>query len=78
MSITQKEILDLIEEADTLVETEKLKSDVPLTEQGIDSLDMANVYLLMEETFNIKIPNEDLSELQTIEQIMNYVNNKRG
>ncbi|HID02437.1 MAG TPA: acyl carrier protein, partial [Desulfobacterales bacterium] len=50
--------------------------DVELEEQGIDSLDMANVYLLCEEEFGIKIPDEDIDKVKTIDNLVEYINNK--
>ncbi|WP_408997863.1 phosphopantetheine-binding protein, partial [Sulfurovum sp.] len=47
-------------EADILGDISEIKSNIPLIEQGIDSLDTWTVYLLLEEEFCIKIPDEDL------------------
>lgn len=59
-----------------LIDTEKLVSDKPLAEQGIDSLDMINIFFKLEENFKIKIPEEDIEKLKTINEIVEYVNQK--
>jgi len=37
------------------------------------SLDMANVLLQIEEKFNIKIPDEDVEQLDSINSIVAYI-----
>ncbi len=76
MKATVENIKEVIAEAEVLGEAEEMKNDIPLSDQGIDSLDVVNVYLLLEEKFNVKIPDEDLDKVQTIDAIIEYVNNK--
>lgn len=76
MQATIENIKEVIEEADVLGDVENMASDIALSEQGIDSLDVANVYLLLEEKFEVKIPDEDLNQVQTIDEIVAYINNK--
>jgi len=76
MATTTQEIRDIIEKAETMAEMEDVVNDLLLTEQGVDSLDMANILLLLEESYDIKIPDTDLSELQTIDGIVTYLNKK--
>ena len=76
MKATVENIKDVIAEAEVLGEAEEMKNDIPLSDQGIDSLDVVNVYLLLEEKFDIKIPDEDLEQVQTIDDIVEYINNK--
>jgi acyl carrier protein len=79
MKATIKSIKNTIVETDVLDDVsniDNIKSDVLLSEQGIDSLDIVNVYLSLEEKFGIKIPDEDLDRVQTIGAIVEYINNK--
>jgi len=78
MNITVENIKEVIMEADVLGDTDEMKNDIPLTDQGVDSLDIVNVYLLLEEKFDIKIPDEDLNLVQTIDSIVEYINKKLG
>jgi len=75
---TITEIQAIIEEAVTYGEVEKLESDIKLTDQGIDSLDMASVYMMLEEKFSIKIPDDVIDDLLTIDQIINYIDNYKA
>lgn len=43
---------------------------------GIDSLDYAEIVMEMEQQFNIRIPDEDVSKLETIGQAVEYVKRK--
>lgn len=76
MKATVENVKEIIVEADVLGDVNGLKSDVALREQGIDSLDVVNVYLLLEEKFDIKIPDEDLGKVSTIDDMVKYINNK--
>ena len=43
---------------------------------GIDSLDYAELVMEFEQTFNIRIPDEDAEQLQTINQAVVYIEGK--
>jgi acyl carrier protein len=75
MIVTTEEIRSIIGEADTMADMEALQNNVSLTEQGVDSLDMANIYLLIEEKFEVKLPDEDVSLLGSVDNIVNYLMN---
>lgn len=74
MNATIENVKEIIVEADVLGDVATLKNDVPLREQGIDSLDVVNIYLLLEEKFDVKIPDEDLNQVLSINDIVHYIN----
>lgn len=76
MKATIENVKEAIIEADVLGDVSEMKNDVALSEQGIDSLDVVNVYLILEEKFDVKIPDEDLMHVQSIDSIVTYINNK--
>ena len=43
---------------------------------GIDSLDYAELVMDFEQTFDIKIPDDDAEKLQTISQAVKYIASK--
>ena len=43
---------------------------------GIDSLDYAELVMEFEQTFDIKIPDDDAERLQTIGQAVDYIGSK--
>jgi len=78
MEITEKDIKDLMKQIDIIKDSiDSIDVEVSLIEQGIDSLDMLNVYLLIEEKYNIKIPDEDIPKLTSIKNIVDYIKSKK-
>ncbi len=73
MTVTTEEIREIIENAESMADMDSLVNDVPLTEQDVDSLDMANILLLIEEKYDVKIPDEDMNKIQTVDGIVSYV-----
>ena len=43
---------------------------------GLNSLELADLVLLCEERFNIEIDDDDLRELITVGDVVNYLENK--
>ncbi|MFU0824489.1 acyl carrier protein [Clostridium sp.] len=43
---------------------------------GIDSLDIFEVIMELEDEFDVQIPNEDLENLKTVEDLVNYIQSK--
>lgn len=76
MSVSVEQVLATIEKANLISDVNSLDLDKPLRDQGIDSLDFSSVLFNMEETFGIEIPDDDIDSLETVNQILTYVNNK--
>ncbi|KJH72364.1 acyl carrier protein [Aliterella atlantica CENA595] len=43
---------------------------------GADSLDLVELVLILEEEFDIEIPDEAVEQTITVEQAVNYINSK--
>lgn len=43
---------------------------------GADSLDLFELVMALEEEFDIEIPSEDLSSINTVEEVINYLKDK--
>lgn len=76
MGISAEDVKKIIEESAVLPEVAGLADGISLKEQGMDSLDSINVFLLIEEKFNLSIPDEDLGGLQTVNDIVDYINKR--
>ncbi|EAK6286480.1 acyl carrier protein [Campylobacter lari] len=76
MKIEAKDILEILKEVGVLVDINTLEINKPLKDQRIDSLDIANLFLNLQEKYNIEIPMEDVEKLTSIESIMQYINLK--
>lgn len=53
--------------------TDNLKEDL-----GFDELEEVEIVMRLEEEFGIEIPDEDAEKLLTVEQIINYVKEKKA
>jgi acyl carrier protein len=54
-----------------------ITDDAVLTRDlGLDSLDTVDLVLQMEDKFQVAIPDEDYSKLQTVRQITDYLTQK--
>ena len=78
--MTREEIFEQVKEviADRLgVDPDEIKWESRLIEDlGADSLDNAELVMNLEEKFGIEIPDEDQTKIQTIEDIVNYIEDK--
>ncbi|OWZ25318.1 acyl carrier protein [Wolbachia endosymbiont of Wuchereria bancrofti] len=55
----------------------KFNNSSKLSEHGADSLDAVEIIMAAEEEFGIEIPDEDAQKMETMEQIVEYVSNKK-
>lgn len=78
MGISPQIVVNILNEAGVLIDTDGLDHKTNLTEQGVDSLDMANVYFRLEEEYKIKFPDDELSKFDSIEKIVAFVNESKG
>ncbi len=70
------DIIAVIEATNLDVDAATLDPALALTDQGIDSLDFANVLFNLEETFNVKIKDEQIDQVSTINDMVAFLNAK--
>ncbi|MBL1263700.1 acyl carrier protein [Methylomicrobium sp. RS1] len=74
MHATQQDIISILENAGLSADVSAIQGNTDLIkEAGIDSLEMMSVYLGIEEKFGIHIPDQDLDRLDTIDNIIQYL-----
>ena len=68
-----KEIIaeQLSVDADSITEASSFKDDL-----GADSLDLFELVMALEDEYSVEIPAEDLQNLATVGDVMNYLKNK--
>ena len=71
------DIIEIIKSAGTGVDESKLTGDAVLTEIGADSLDMMSIVLGVQEATDLEIPDEDVTDLRTVDAIVQYVSNRK-
>lgn len=60
------------------VEASEIKPESSFSEDlGADSLDLFEVVMGIEEEFEISIDNEDLDQIKTVQDAMNYIEEKQ-
>jgi acyl carrier protein len=45
---------------------------------GADSLDIVELIMALEEEYDMEIPDEDAEKIQTVNDVINYVQSKQG
>ncbi len=75
-TVSVGEVLEAIKKAKVITNVDKLDPAVLLSDQDVDSLDLSGMLLSIEEAFGVEIPDEDIDGIQTINDIVDYVNAK--
>jgi acyl carrier protein len=76
MSNTQETITNILVDKLGLAATEVTPDANFVKDLGIDSLDYAELVMEFERNFDIRIPDEDGEQMQTINQAVKYIDNK--
>ena len=59
------------------VNAEEIKPETNFKEDlGVDSLDLFELVMALEEEYNVEIPSEDLEKLTTVGAVMDYLKSK--
>ncbi len=45
---------------------------------GADSLDTVELVMALEEEFDVQIPDDEAEKITTVQQAVDYINNKKG
>ena len=76
MDDIQKKVTVIITEKLGIPETEVTSDANFVKDLGIDSLDYAELIMEFEQTFDIKIPDDDAEKMSTISSAVDYIKNK--
>lgn len=62
---------------DLEIEEEKINNDALLKEDmGIDSLDFVDIVVIVEKNFGFKIKPEEMADVKTLSQFVDYIESK--
>lgn len=53
-----------------------LAADASLRKVGLDSMDIMALFLEVEQAFDIRIPDEDIMQLDSVDMIASYLNSR--
>ena len=76
MQEIEKKIANILTEKLGIAESEITPDANFVRDLGIDSLDYAELVMDFEQTFDIKIPDDDADKMQTIGQAVKYIEAK--
>jgi len=76
MEDIQQKVTSIITEKLGIPETEVTPDANFVKDLGIDSLDYAELVMEFEQTFDIKIPDDDAEKLLTISSVVQYIRGK--
>lgn len=67
-------VLELLKsEKNSGLDFDILQDDIPLSDQGLDSLEKITLFFNIEEVFNISVPDEDVDKAKTLNQIIELI-----
>ncbi len=59
------------------VNPDEVKPDAKFVEDlGADSLDVVELVMALEEKFDIEIPDDEAEKIQTVQDVVNYIESK--
>jgi acyl carrier protein len=78
MSATEGRVAEIIVEQLGITKAEIVPEASFIDDLGADSLDIVELVMAMEETFDIEIPDDDAEKIQTIGDAFAYVKGRLG
>ncbi|MFP4476374.1 MAG: acyl carrier protein [Desulfatibacillaceae bacterium] len=72
MSVEEK-VKKVVAEKLNVDQSEVLPESVLVDDLGADSLDLVELVMAMEETFDIEISDDDAERIRTVEDAINYI-----
>lgn len=76
MNNISQQVTRILVEKLGIAETEVTPDANFIKDLGIDSLDYAELVMEFEQTFDIRIPDNDAEQLQTMKQAVSYIEDK--
>ena len=78
MSDVQAQITSILTDKIGIAASEATLDANFIKDLGIDSLDYAEIVMEFEQTFNIRIPDNDAEKLQTVGQAVEYLESQKA
>ncbi len=73
----EQEMIDIIVEQLTVDKAKVVPEASFVDDLGADSLDLVELIMAMEESFDIEIPDEDAEGIATVQDAIDYVNKQK-
>ncbi|MFT4753484.1 MAG: acyl carrier protein [Salibacteraceae bacterium] len=75
MTVTIEKLREILEKTSNNLANEINVGD-SMREQGVDSLDLMDFYLNLEDEYNVQIPDQDIEKLSSLNDFQAYIQNK--
>jgi acyl carrier protein len=76
MKVVREDVVAVAHDAKIVSDPDKLRDDIKLSDQGIDSLAIFDFILQLQEKYEIEIPDSDIDQLVSIPTIVDYLNRR--
>ena len=73
MSISEKEVARIVCDVSSQAKVTEADYGRPLKDLGVDSLDVAGIFLAIYEEHGVRVPDPEIDRLNTIELIARYL-----
>ena len=74
MGIEAGDIITIIKSSGVIADVTPEKKEMSFKTLGIDSLDMYNILMQIEEKYQVKIPDGDIEKLSSVDAVVKYLN----
>jgi acyl carrier protein len=74
MKATNEEIMAIVKSGELSLDTKNLSASASLRKAGLDSLDASLLFLTIQEKYGLKVADEDVARLDTVDAIVQFVN----
>lgn len=77
MKITVEDIKEILKtDVEVRLDLDLIELNEPLTDQGMDSLEGLTLFLTIEEKYGVKVEEDEMDGLQSVNEIIEFVNAK--
>lgn len=77
LSVTASEVVAIVEDICSQVRVGENDYDTPLKDLGVDSLDVAGIFLAIYEKLGVRVPDGEIDRLNTVRLIVGYLDGKK-
>lgn len=74
--VSTDQLRELVTDNDLKVKLKRIKDRASLKDAGVDSLDYYNLILSIEDAYGIVVPSDNLEELNTLDKLAKYLNER--
>jgi len=76
LNMDVKKFIEYLNQEDINYDVDGFNSNNSFSDNGIDSLDIFTVLLKIEDDLGIKVPDSDLDNINTVDELITYINDK--